>query len=72
MMDDVRDRLSAAWDEAATATDTWRCPECGYEVELSGAVHIEWGNPECHDCHHDRGRKVLLRLGQITPKPTEE
>lgn len=72
MREDLRAAYNAAYDKASKELDTWCCPECGYEVQFPGNVHIEWGNPECNDCHDQRGKKVLLRLGAIEPadRPT--
>lgn len=70
MRDELRAAYSAAYDKASKELDTWCCPECGYEVQFPGSVHIEWGNPECNDCRDQRGKTVLLKLGLIEDRPT--
>lgn len=66
---EIRNTLTNAWNKAARELDMWRCPECGKEAQLSGAVHIEWGNPEC-DNHGDR--RVLMTLIDIRTQPSTE
>lgn len=65
--EELRKALDAAWTKAEKERDTWACPECGDTVELSGAVHIEWGTPECGVCLGKTGRAVKRRLVAINP-----
>lgn len=65
MRDVLAAAYNAAFDKAATELDTWRCPKCRHEVQFSGAVHIEWGTPECEPCQRLTDARVPLRLIRI-------